>query len=159
VLWTPVPGPHKQLATFCLRPTQGQKSCFPRMAADSLTKEQSSARPTRLRRWAIKLASLILAGLVFGWGYDWAAPRFYRPEQVAGFWHGTLHGALMPIALPSLLMGKDVPIYAANSTGRSYKLGYIAGINGCGFVFFGLAFRRPNRRRQEPQANSPDSFQ
>jgi hypothetical protein len=52
---------------------------------------------------------------------------------------------LMPVALPSLLLGKDVPIYAERNQGRIYKLGYIAGINACGFVFFGLAFWRPSR--------------
>jgi hypothetical protein len=51
----------------------------------------------------------------------------------------------MPIALPSLLMGKDVPIYAEKNCGRRYKLGYIAGINVCGFLFFGLSFWQPRR--------------
>ncbi len=95
----------------------------------------------RLRTWTVKIASLLITGLIFGLAYDWAAPRFYRPETVAGFWHGTLHGALMPAALPSLLMGRDPPIYAVNNAGRYYKLGYIAGINLCGLLFFGLAFR------------------
>ena len=129
------------------------------MTADASTKKQPSVWPARFRFLAVKLASLILAGLVFGWGYNWAAPRFYHPGRAAGFWLGTLHGALMPIALPSLLLGNDVPIYAATTTGRSYKLGYIAGINGCGFVFFGLAFWRPNRRPQGPSPNCPDSPQ
>jgi hypothetical protein len=59
---------------------------------------------------------------------------------------GIVHGALMPVALPSLLLGNDVPIYATTSTGRIYKLGYIAGINLCGLLFFGTAFRRPRGR-------------
>jgi hypothetical protein len=42
-------------------------------------------------------------------------------------------------------MGQDVPIYAPTNTGRGYKLGYIAGINGCGLVFFGLTFWQPKR--------------
>ena len=91
----------------------------------------------------MKIATLVLLGLLFGFGYDWAAPRFYGPDRLPGFRLGVLHGALMPVALPSLLMGQDVPIYAANNTGRVYKLGYIAGINLCGLVFFGLTFRRP----------------
>ena len=129
------------------------------MTVDSSTKKQPSVWPARFRFWAVKLASLVLAGMVFGWGYNWAAPRFYRPEQTAGFWLGTLHGALMPIALPSLLLGNDVPIYAANSTGRSYKLGYIAGINGCGLVFFGLAFWQPGRRTRDPVLNQSSPIQ
>ena len=103
-----------------------------------------------LRRLAKKAATLVLAGLVLGFGYDWAAPRFYGPERVAGFRLGILHGALMPVALPSLLLGKDVPIYAERNEGRVYKLGYIAGINACGFVFFGLAFWRPARPSANP---------
>jgi hypothetical protein len=95
---------------------------------------------------AVKAAMLVLVGLVFGFGYDWAAPRLYGPERVAGFRLGVLHGALMPVALPSLLLGQDEPIYAASNQGRLYKLGYIAGINLCGLVFFGLAFRQPRRK-------------
>ena len=103
------------------------------------------------RRWlrsgAIKLARLFAVGLVFGLVYDWATPLVYPPESNPGFWLGSAHGALMPIALPSLLMGKDVPIYAQKNRGRPYKLGYIAGINVCGFLFFGLSFWSPKRRR------------
>jgi hypothetical protein len=98
-----------------------------------------------LRTLGIKIAGLVLAGIVFGWGYSWAEPRCYKTEQPAGFWLGTLHGALMPTALPCLLMGRDVPIFTANNTGRTYKMGYIAGINFCGLVFFGLSFYRPSR--------------
>ena len=98
----------------------------------------------------MKAATLVLSGLVLGFGYDWAAPRFYGPESVAGFRLGILHGALMPVALPSLLLGKDVPIYAERNEGRNYKLGYIVGINACGFVFFGLAFWRPARPSAKP---------
>jgi hypothetical protein len=43
-------------------------------------------------------------------------------------------------------MGKDVPIFAQNNNGRIYKVGYIAGINLCGLLFFGLAFSRPRKR-------------
>jgi hypothetical protein len=96
---------------------------------------------------------LVITGVILGFAYDWAAPRFYREDQRPGFWMGALHGALMPVAAPSLLMGKDVPIYAPSNSGRGYKLGYIAGINGCGLLFFGLAFYQPNRRPRDPEAN------
>ena len=99
-----------------------------------------------LRRVATKVATLVLLGLVFGYAYDWAAPRFYDRDRPPSFGLGMLHGGLMPIALPSLLLGKDVPIYAPINTGRIYKIGYIAGINLCGLVFFGLAFRPPRKR-------------
>ncbi len=92
-----------------------------------------------------KVASLVVAGVLLGWGYEWAAGRFYSQAEPAGFWHGTLHGALMPAAMPSLLLGKDVPIFSVLNTGRGYKLGYICGINLCGLFFFGMAFR-PTRK-------------
>jgi hypothetical protein len=117
--------------------------------ADALVTETNRPHRSRLRHWFGKVASLIIVGVVFGFAYDWAAPRFYRPDTKAHFWSGALHGALMPIALPSLILGKDVPIYADHNSGRSYKLGYIAGINLCGLVFFGIAFTKP---KQPPES-------
>lgn len=107
--------------------------------------------PTHVSSWkrlAVKIVFLVALGLALGFAYDWAAPRFYGKDRVPGFRLGVLHGALMPIALPTLLMGNDVPIYAANNTGRVYKIGYIAGINLCGLTFFGVAFRQP--RKSQP---------
>jgi hypothetical protein len=118
------------------------------MAETIANQTPPSRRSLWVKRLAVKAATLVLLGLVFGFGYDWAAPRFYSPDRLAGFRLGVLHGALMPVALPSLLLGRDVPIYAANSTGRTYKLGYIAGINLCGLVFFGAAFRQPRKQRE-----------
>jgi hypothetical protein len=103
----------------------------------------------------VKAAVLLVLGLIFGWGYDWAAPRFYGPERVGGFRLGALHGALMPTALPSLLMGKDVPIYSVKNTGRPYKVGYIAGINLCGLLFFGFAFSQGPGIPRDPRDKSP----
>jgi drug/metabolite transporter (DMT)-like permease len=88
-----------------------------------------------------KAASLTLTGLVLGWAYSWAAPRLYHEGETPGFWMGTAHGALMPAALGALLAGRDVPIFAPHPGGRGYKIGYIAGINACGLLFFGLAFK------------------
>ena len=73
----------------------------------------------------------------------WAAPRFYKPDRMAGFSMGILQGALMPAALPGLLLGHDLPIYAPNNSGRAYNIGYILGINACGTLFFGVAFWHP----------------
>ncbi len=115
------------------------------MATPAPTETPPPARLSWAKRLAVKAATLVLLGLVLGFGYDWSSPRFYGPERVPGFRLGVLHGALMPVALPSLLLGKNVPIYAERNQGRIYKLGYIAGINACGFVFFGLAFWRPRR--------------
>jgi Mg/Co/Ni transporter MgtE len=84
--------------------------------------------------------------VVFGWVYAWASPWVFPKTGRAGFAYGLVHGALMPMALPSLVMGQDVDIYAANNSGRPYKLGYIVGINVCGLVFFGTVFWRPTRK-------------
>jgi hypothetical protein len=66
----------------------------------------------------------------------------------AGFGRGMLQGAMMPGALPNLLVGNDVVIYAANNTGRTYKLGYTCGVNACGAIFFGWFFWRVSRWRK-----------
>jgi hypothetical protein len=109
-------------------------------------------RGTRFsRRWvrdsavllARKAVVLVALGFVFGMLYDWAAPWAYPKGRPVGFSYGVLHGAMMPISLPTLLIGKDVTIYATDNSGRSYKIGYICGINLCGLVFFGAAFWRP----------------
>jgi len=115
------------------------------MATLPSSPQPAPASSGRSKRLAVKVATLVLLGLLLGVAYDWAAPRFYGPERVPGFWPGVLHGALMPVALPSLLLGRDVPIYAVRNQGRIYKLGYIAGINFCGFIFFGMAFWKPSK--------------
>ena len=90
-----------------------------------------------------KALTLAIVTIVFGWFYGWASPWAFPKNRTAGFKYGVLHGALMPLSLPTLVIGKDVPIYAADNSGRGYKIGYICGINACGLVFFGAAFRRP----------------
>lgn len=87
-------------------------------------------------------------GLLCVWFYAWASARFYPADVRVGFGHGLIHGAAMPMALPGLLLGQDPPIYADQNTGRSYKLGYITGINLCGLVVFGIAFWRPAGKSQ-----------
>jgi len=94
----------------------------------------------------VKITILVLLGVLLGLGHGWAASRFYSPTWVAGFHTGVVEGALMPAAMPSLLMGKDLPIYAPNNTGRCYNIGFLLGINMCGTVFFGIAFWRPRKR-------------
>jgi hypothetical protein len=97
--------------------------------------------------WRRKAVILIVIGVIFGWFYDWASPWAFPPNRRVGFGYGVLHGALMPMTLPTLLVGKEVEIYAANNSGRTYKLGYVAGINLCGLIFFGSAFWQPAPRR------------
>ena len=93
---------------------------------------------------ARKAATLAIVTFVFGWLYSWASPWAY-PSQRAGFAYGILHGALMPLSLPSLIIGRDVPIYDDNNTGRSYKIGYICGVDICGIAFIGPLFWRPRK--------------
>lgn len=100
-----------------------------------------------------KAVRLLVLGVLLALFYAWGAGRFYPGEGAAGFWYGTLHGALMPMALPALLAGQDVPIYAERNTGRVYKLGYIAGINACGFVVFGTLFLSPRKPSLPASAN------
>jgi hypothetical protein len=106
---------------------------------------QPPAQPAekRIRHWLRKALTLAVVTVVFGWFYGWASPWAFPKDHPADFKYGVLHGALMPLSLPTLLLGKDVSIYAPDNTGRAYKIGYICGINACGLLFFGAAFRRP----------------
>ena len=97
----------------------------------------------------VKLVALTAISLALVFAQGWAAPRYYQPDYVAGFYTGMLEGALMPAALPGLLGGHDVPIYAPNNDGRGYKIGYILGLNTCGTFFFGVAFWQPRQRRNK----------
>lgn len=70
----------------------------------------------------------------------------------AGFAMGMLHGAMMPAAMPNLLAGVDVPIYAVDNNGIPYKLGYTLGVNLCGALFFGMIFWHFIRARKPAAA-------
>ena len=104
-------------------------------------------RFSKARLITIKIIVLTVLALALGLLQGWASSRCYRPDHVAGFHMGLLHGMLMPAALPGLLLGQDLPIYAPNNSGRPYNIGYIFGINTCGTLFFGVAFWQPRRRR------------
>ena len=103
--------------------------------------------------WARRVVSFVIVMILFGWFFSWASPWAFPQQRRLGFGYGMLHGALMPIALPSLVIGQDVPIYATNNSGRPYKLGYIAGINLCGLFFFGSLFwrGRPSAASADPK--------
>src|SRR4051812_48315000 len=101
----------------------------------TMTESQTQAKAgfgAGIARVALRLAVLIAAGLLIGTLLTRAEAALERRHEPAGFAHGVVQGALMPIALPNLALGRDVPIYAANNTGRVYKLGYTMGVNGCG---------------------------
>jgi len=101
---------------------------------------------SRKKELLVKFVILTLFTILLGCAQGWATPRFYKPDQVPGFRVGLLHGFLMPAALPVLVMGHDLPIYATNNEGPPYKIGYIIGLNTCGTIFFGISFARFRRR-------------
>ena len=90
-----------------------------------------------------KAVTLAVVTVAFGWFYSWASPWAFPPNRTAGFSYGLLHGALMPLSLPSLVIGRDVPIYNPDNSGRIYKIGYICGVDLSGLVFIGPLFWRP----------------
>ncbi len=89
-----------------------------------------------------RLAFLIALGFAIGWTLNRTEAALERRHEPAGFARGLVQGALMPITLPNLVFGHDVAIYAAINTGRTYKIGYTLGVNGCGLIFFGFFFWR-----------------
>ncbi len=95
----------------------------------------------------IKICVLTVLGVSLGAAQGWESSRHYKTAQPAGFHRGVWHGILMPTALPGLLLGNDLPIYAPNNSGRPYNIGFIMGINFCGTVFFSIGFWQPRRSR------------
>lgn len=94
----------------------------------------------------LKAARLTVIGIIIGWVFAWVSPHMFPRDKEYGVAFGALHGAMMPIALPSLIMGKNVEIFGTPNTGRGYKIGYICGINFCGLIFFGSAFWKPSKK-------------
>jgi hypothetical protein len=103
---------------------------------------------SRTRKILLRVLSTVLVLLLMGYVSRFLVSLSERDPGPAGFGRGIVHGAMMPCALPNLLLGKDVTIYAAENTGRTYKLGYTVGVNGCGAIFFGVFFWRVNRWRK-----------
>jgi hypothetical protein len=113
--------------------------------------ETHPPKPSPLQR-VLKVLPRILVFFAIvtlvAWTLRWTASVSNDNPEPAGPWRGALHGALMPLALPSLAIGQDVPIFAEHHTGRTYKLGFVIGVNLCGLLFFGILFRRMNRWRK-----------
>jgi hypothetical protein len=99
-------------------------------------------------RIAGRVASFLLLAAIIGGILEHVAASLERSARPAGFTRGVLQGALMPMSLPNLLAGRDITIYAQNNTGVTYKLGYTAGVNACGALFFGMAFWRFSKLRR-----------
>jgi len=105
------------------------------------------ATPLWLRIVKRTLTVLVVA-VIIGLVMRQVSQAMDRSAQPAGFCRGVLQGALMPCALPNLIVGQDVTIYSEKNTGVPYKLGYTVGVNACGAVFFGIFFWRLNRWRK-----------
>jgi hypothetical protein len=103
------------------------------------------SRAQRLKIFLRRAGEIVVASLVIAAILNLAAARAARKNEVAGFGAGVRDGALMPAALPALLLGRDVQIYAPKNAGRVYNLGYTVGVNGCGLIFFGCFFWRMKR--------------
>ena len=104
--------------------------------------------PARFLRWARTVVLVLIFAICVGSILKRTATALNHNSKPAGFARGVLHGALMPLALPNLVVGNDVPIYAEHNTGVNYKLGYTLGVNVCGAIFFGLFYWRLNRMRR-----------
>ena len=96
-----------------------------------------------------RIITFLIVAMCVGFLMRHMSKSMAQSTEPAGFLRGTLQGALMPCALPNLLVGNDVTIYAPNNTGRTYKLGYTFGVNACGAIFFGLFFWRVSRWRKD----------
>jgi hypothetical protein len=111
--------------------------------------QSSTLVPVSSRQKILKrIFSFLLAAACLGFCMRQASVAMSKSTAPSGFGRGMLQGALMPAALPNLLVGNDVVIYASNNTGRTYKLGYTCGVNACGAVFFGWFFWRVSKWRR-----------
>src|SRR6266568_219848 len=116
----------------------------------SMTDPRPAAWPNQNKWWKFGyrlVLFLILASLI-GWTLNRISNSLERSSQPAGFGRGMLQGALMPMAMPNLLVGNNVTIYSTHNTGLHYKLGYTMGVNMCGALFFGFFFLRLNQLRR-----------
>lgn len=124
-------------------------------------KNSDQAKPATHPVWAAwrvlrRLAMVLLVAFSIGAGLNRLGAALDSGGRPAGFFRGVVQGALMPMALPNLLFGKDVTIYSSNNAGVAYKLGYTTGVNVCGAIFFGFFFWRVNRWRKWA-VHRPDS--
>jgi hypothetical protein len=117
----------------------------------SSTQAEAQRSAPSYRRLLVRTLVFVFAANCFGLAVHYSQ-RIARTNDHAGFAQGVLQGALMPLALPNLAVGQDVNIYAAENSGRTYKLGYTMGVDVCGAVFFGFFFWRLSRWRKRQGA-------
>lgn len=112
-------------------------------ASKPVTVSDPPRRMTKPQFLVLKTVIMIVFVWVLAELQGWASRNSYKPENFADFKMGIVHGMLMPAAMPGLIAGHNLPIFAPNNSGRGYKIGYIFGINTCGTLFFGIAFWHP----------------
>lgn len=125
---------------------------------NSLPPEQAASRWRATLSLARQVTQFLVMALVMGWVAGAAVKWDARFSSPPGFFRGMLHGALMPMAWPTLLAGVPQEIYAANNLGRLYNLGYSMGVNACGALFFGFTFWTFVQPRR-PRNPTPDQRQ
>ena len=83
----------------------------------------NGARIPAVRRklWLKKIVCFLTASVLIGWFYGWSSPRAFPKNTTFGFGYGMLHGALMPLALPSLVMGGTCKFTRRKIPGASTK--------------------------------------
>ncbi len=134
----------REVREFPLRATSQQNT----MVSSGMNKIPMQVTPTLTRGLLMvlkRMAMLLVLAFAIGWTLNRIEAAFEKQNQRAGFARGLIQGALMPMALPNLLVGQDIAIYAGNNSGRTYKLGYTMGVNACGLIFFGISFWRLRR--------------
>jgi hypothetical protein len=102
--------------------------------------EQGASIVRRFLGVVRKVLQFFAMALLMGWLAGAAVRWDGQLAEAPGFFRGMLHGAIMPMAWPTLLAGQEQEIYATRNSGRVYKLGYSMGVNACGLVFFGFTF-------------------
>ncbi len=108
-------------------------------------------RIPNLKLLVLRLALFVILAFSVGAVLNRVATSMGNDVQPAGFGRGVVQGALMPMALPNLLVGRDVMIYSQVNTGVKYKLGYTVGVNVCGAFFFGMLYWRISRLARKTQ--------
>lgn len=109
---------------------------------------------SRWRSWTRALLTVAIA-LALAWVCGLAMRADARRSEPPGLFRGMLHGAMMPVAWPTLMVGHDQDIYASRNSGRTYKLGYSLGVNLSGLVFFGWLFLTASSVRGLAQRRRP----
>jgi len=118
---------------------------------------QSVSDASTMKKWGLRLIKFIIVAVAVSCLELGISHCIHSTDRPAGFFVGMADGALMPMAMPALFAGKDMPIYAANNVGRLYKLGYTVGVNACGAIFFGVLFWRVARWLKSHQRDTTQS--